>query len=469
MNNDQEVSEVLGQPFARGTYWIRERIERFFPEGRFARSVSILALGTALSQGLAVMAAPVLTRLYSAEDFGHFQMYAAILAFTALAVTLRYELAIMLPERDETAASLLALTFCTVAAMTALFGLAAWWAHGTSHLPTSAERLRPYLWLVPLSTFGAGMYQALSCWAIRQKGYARVAGTKLTQVASQLGVQTAMGVFHGGPFGLLIGDAIGRANGSLGLARLSWKGSREAFRAVRWRTMWDAAVRYRRFPLISNGAALLGVAAFSLPALLIAQLYGPRILGWYALCDRVMGVPAILIGQAVSQVYFAEGSRACNSDPRALRSLFLRSAKRLALFGAVPFLLLCIFSPMLFGFVFGASWREAGIYARMLAMMHYVSFITWPLMPTINILERQFLQLAWEVSRLVLNLGALWLAYHWGWSARAAVAVFGGTMLLSYAAHLLISHLAIAKRIREFQLHPTELPLAEEYAEFGRP
>ncbi len=465
LNNGEDSN---GSFFAAAANWTRGRIDRFFPEGRFARNVSILALGTALSQGLAVIAAPVLTRLYSAEDFGHFQMYAAILAFTMLAVTLRYELAIMLPERDDTAASLLAVTFFTIAAMTALFGAISWWAHGTRFLPSSADTLRPYLWLIPLSTFGAGMYQALSCWAIRQKGYSRVAGTKLTQVVSQLAVQTGVGALHGGPFGLMIGDAIGRMNGSVGLARLSWRHSKEAFRSVRWRTMWDAAVRYRRFPLLSNGAALVGVLAFSLPALLIAQFYGARTLGWFALCDRVLGMPAVLIGQAVSQVYFADGSRACNSDPRQLRALFLKLAKRLALFGAIPFLFLCLFSPMLFGFVFGASWREAGVYARMLAMMHYVSFITWPLMPTINILERQFLQVIWEVSRLVLVLGSLWLAYHWGWSARAAVAVVSGTMLLSYAAHLLISHLAIAKRIREFQIHPNEVPLSQEYAELGR-
>ncbi len=468
MNNEQGSNGFFRPALTRATDWIRGRIERCFPEGRFARSVSILALGTAVSQGLTVLVAPVLTRLYSAEDFGHFQMYIAILGFTMLAVTLRYELAIMLPESDEIAASLLALTFCALVVTTAFLSMATWWAHGVRFLPSSAERLRPYFWIVPVSTLGAGVYQVLSCWAIRQKAYTRVAGTKLTQVVSQLAVQTAMGIFHGGPLGLMAGDAIGRMNGSLGLARLSWKHSKEAFRSVHWQTMWEAAARYRRFPLWANPAALIGVAAYSLPALLIVQFYGARTLGWFGLCDRVLGMPAILIGQAVAQVYFSEGSRACNSDPRALRSLFFRTAKRLAMVGALPFLLLGIFSPMLFSFLFGHAWREAGIYARILAMMHFVSFITWPLMPTINILERQALQLGWELSRLVLIVGSLWLAHYWGWSARSAVGVISGTMLLGYASHLLISHLIIGKRIQQFQLKPAEPLLTQEYAEFGR-
>lgn len=465
MNGDER--EPLGRSLMRVANWIRERIERFFPKSPFARSVSILALGTGISQGLAVLVAPILTRIYSAEDFGHFQIYASVLAFTMLAVTLRYELAIMLPEREETAASVLVLALCTLVVMTSLVGVVTWWAHGTRHLPSSAERLRPYLWLIPVGTLGAGFYQVLSSWAVRQKAYARVAGTKLTQMASQLGVQTVVGVLHGGPLGLLVGDAIGRMNGSLGLARLSWKNSKQALRSVRWQTMWDAAVRYRRFPMWANGGALIGVAASSVPALLIAQFYGARVLGWFALCDRVLGVPAMLIGQAVAQVYFSEGSRACNSDPQDLRRLFFKTAKHLALLGAVPFATLCLVSPMLFGFVFGHAWREAGVYARILALMHYVSFITWPLMPTVNIVERQFLQLCWEVGRLVLNVGSLWLAYHWGWSARAAVAVFSTTMLVSYSAHLLISHLVIGKTIHTFQLKSAELPLAQEYAKLG--
>jgi O-antigen/teichoic acid export membrane protein len=462
--------QFVRQSFGRRMNGSRELVRRLLPVGPFARSVSILAGGTALSQGLAVLAAPVLTRLYSVEDFGYFQMYVSVLGFAILAVTLRYELAIMLPEREETAASLLALTLCTVGAMSTLFASVAWWAHDSLVLPASAGRLRPYLWLVPVSSCGAGVYQAVSYWALRQKAYSRVAGTRLTQVVSQLGVQTVAGFLHSGPFGLLLGDAIGRMNGSLSLARLSWSDSGNVFRSVRWRTMLAAAVRYRRFPLVSNVSALLGVAAYSVPAILIAQLYGPKSLGWFALGDRVLGVPTILIGQAVSQVYSVNASSLSNSDPKALHTLFLRSIKHLALLGVAPFLILFFFSPLFFGFVFGESWREAGIYARMLALMHYVGFITWPLMPTINILEEQYCQLAWEVGRLALTSGCLWIAHHWGSSARGAIGAFCAAMTLSYMFHLLMSHYAITRRVRDFRIKSTsQFSVPPQFAELGKP
>ncbi len=101
---------------------IQHLAQELLPRGPFSRSVSILAGGTAFSQALAVLASPVLTRLYSVEDFGYFQMYAAFMLFATLAVTLRYEQAIFLPEKEEFAASLVIVTFCTVMAMTAMFG-----------------------------------------------------------------------------------------------------------------------------------------------------------------------------------------------------------------------------------------------------------------------------------------------------------------------------------------------------------
>lgn len=447
---------------------IEQLIQNLLPRGQFSRSVSILAGGTAFSQALAVLASPVLTRLYSVEDFGYFQMYAAFMLFATLAVTLRYEQAIFLPEKEYVAASLVIVTFFTIIMMTAVFGCLAWVVHRYKFLPSSAAGLQPYLALIPFAICGAGIYLTLSIWALRQKAYPRVMGTKITQVGSQITVQAGLGIFHVGAFGLLLGDAIGRFAGSLSLARLAWTRSQNAFRAVRWRTVWDAAVRYRHFPFVSSSSSLLGVAAYSLPPLLMAQLYGAKTLGWFALGDRVLGAPAVLVGQAVSQVYCVEAAALNAANPEALLGLFMRSVKRLLLLGLVPFLIFLFFGPTLFGFVFGQSWREAGVYARWLAAMHYVALVAWPLTPTLNILEKQFWQLAWEIGRLVLVMGSLWLTHHWGWSARSAIGTFGAAIFIGYASHLFISHYGIKRRIRRFEAEKqSRSNSSPEYVESG--
>jgi O-antigen/teichoic acid export membrane protein len=429
----------------------RSLVRKVIPNGPVARNVSVLAGGTALSQALAVIATPLLTRLYRAEDFGYLQFYLSIVMMASLAVTLRYELAILLPEDDKLAASVTAAAFAAVALMTAVFGIAAWLVEERNLLPAKAAGLHGYVWVIPVAACGAGAYQVFTYWALRQKDYDKIAGTRLTQAVGQLGTQISVGCVHAGPLGLLLGDAIGRATGSSALAKLLWSRGRKAFAGISWRAVVKAARRYQRFPLVSSWSALLNMGAYSFPPLLMADLYGARMLGWFALGDRVLGAPTLLIGRAVSQVYSVEAATFGWSDPRALQALFLRSIKRLALLGAVPFILFFIFSPSAFALVFGRSWREAGVYARILAPMHYLAFVSWPLTQTLNILEQQFWQLSWDASRMFLTCGSLWVVFHWRGSARVAIGALSATMFLSYAVHLVVCELAIRKRIREFQ------------------
>ena len=55
-----------------------EFVKRFLPESAFAKNVNVLVGGTALGQVITVLASPLLTRLYAAEDFGVLAVYSSI-------------------------------------------------------------------------------------------------------------------------------------------------------------------------------------------------------------------------------------------------------------------------------------------------------------------------------------------------------------------------------------------------------
>lgn len=67
--------------------------------------MGVLVGGTTGAQLLAVLAAPLLTRLYTPEDFGLLAVYASLLGLIAVIASLRYELAIPLPTDDTEAAA----------------------------------------------------------------------------------------------------------------------------------------------------------------------------------------------------------------------------------------------------------------------------------------------------------------------------------------------------------------------------
>ena len=76
-------------------------LKKFIPKSSYARNVITLMTGTGLAQAIPIAISPILTRLYSPEDFGTFGLYMAIVTIASVLVTGRYELAILLPKNAE--------------------------------------------------------------------------------------------------------------------------------------------------------------------------------------------------------------------------------------------------------------------------------------------------------------------------------------------------------------------------------
>ena len=93
---------------------MKQTLKKILPKNRFARSVSFLAGGTAAGQAITVLAAPLLTRLYSPEDFGLLAVYTSLLMTIGVIASLRYQLAIPLPKSDEEAAHVVVLSLFIV-------------------------------------------------------------------------------------------------------------------------------------------------------------------------------------------------------------------------------------------------------------------------------------------------------------------------------------------------------------------
>ncbi len=418
-------------------------VKGMLPKGHFSRSVAVLAGGTTLSQALVVLAFPLLTRLYTPEDLGVLAVYTSILSILVVIASLRYELAIPLAENDEAAANLLGLSLFIVLWFNLLTALGVWLLGDQIAHWVNTPVLKLYLWLLPLSLFGSGTYEAFSYWAIRKKAFPPIAQTRVSQSLGQVLTQLILGLLKLRPGGLLVGDVVGRLSGSGILAVLLWRKDGRTIKGISIPEIRSVACRYRRFPLLSSGSALLNSAGLQLPALLLAAFFGPHVAGWFALGQRVVGVPMALLGRAVAQVYFGEASWLAREEPGALRRLFLMTARRLLLVGGIPIGLLSLSSPWLFAFVFGDAWFEAGRYVQLLAFMFLVQFVVVPLSQTLNILERQDLQLVWDAGRLILVVGGLVIAGILGCSAWTAILVYSIAMLVSYGVLFILCTTAI--------------------------
>lgn len=416
---------------------VADMARRIIPGGKLGRGVAVLAGGSALAQVIGILASPITTRLYTPADFGAAAVYASLLSLLTIVASGRYELAIPLPKDDHSALDLVVLALAATLAMSALFAAGLWFLGDWLLRLTDSQSLRPYLWLLPVAVVGGGIYQTMNFWSTRRKSYRRLAQTRLNQSASSAAVSIGVGSFHSGPLGLLLASIVAQTAGISTLAGDALRVAREgAFRLSPAR-LWRAACSYRQFPMYSCLAGLLNTAGITLPSLLLSSFYGPEITGLFGLAFRVTSLPMSLVGLAVGQVFIGEAAHILRDSPQQLRSFFDRVTVRLlplclivAAIGAV--------SPFVFGFVFGAKFAPAGLYAAFLAISCSAQLVVSPISAVTILVKRQDIQLVFDALRVVLVLAALCIPPLAGASGTFTVAAYAVMMAIMYLLYFIM-------------------------------
>ena len=401
----------------------------FKTKGSFGRSVALLTGGTAIGQLIMVVATPILTRLYTPEEFGILASFSAVLGMLSGAAALRYELAIPLPEKECDAVALVILALAVALALSFIVSLLIW-GTGSSFLEWAGlTSLFPYMWFLPVGMFFACTYQIFNYWAIRQRAYGAIGKTRLSQATGNVLTQGVAGIVGWGPIGLVLGNLVGRMLGIVTLAR----GFRKAVSQREGIDIFAVAQRYIRFPMYSSVATTLNIAGAQLPVLLITIYFGTEAAGWLLLSQRIMGVPMSLIGHSAGQVFTGEAATLSRVDPAGFYQLFLRVSRHLFMLGCPVLLLIGLVAPLFFGKLLGPGWEMSGSITLVLSPMYIAQFIVSPISQTLTILERQDLQLYSDIIRLAVGVGSIWLTGGvFDLTALVSIGIYGLAMLVAY-------------------------------------
>ncbi|MEH0825572.1 MULTISPECIES: lipopolysaccharide biosynthesis protein [unclassified Micromonospora] len=407
------------------------------------RGVLSIALGSAGAQVLALAAAPLLSRLYSPEDFGVFTVIAALVTTIGTVAALRFELAVPLPERERDAYGLVVLGMAA-AFGTAVLGAVVVLSSGDVVATLFGQpALQSWLWLVPPAAAGTSAVLVLNQLAVRHRRYASIGRRTLLQSLASTLTQIGAGIAGMRSGGLALGLGVGQVAGVFALLHTAGLRGTEAQAGRRGQQLVAVARRYCRFPLLAAPSGLLNVLGLQLPILLIAYWYGGAVAGHLGLTQRVIAVPAALVASAVAQVYLAEIARAVrNADPHG-RAIFIRVSRKLALVAAPSALVLLVGAPWIFSVLFGEQWGSSGVYAQALAVYTAAQIVASPLSQTLVVFERQGLQLIWDAARFLLVTGVVSGVALSGASAVTAVWSLGIAGTLAYAASWLLSLRAV--------------------------
>jgi O-antigen/teichoic acid export membrane protein len=426
----------------------------------FLRNVSIMLTGSAGGQMVSILLSPLLTRLYTPQQFGILSVYSALLTILVVIASLRYELALPLARTDRDALNLVAVCGCVLLVTTAAVGLMAF-AVPTSLVqtlwttPPAAGELASYRGLLVLGYFCLGGYYIALQLATRAGAFPAIAKTRLAQGVVGPTSQIGLALLGLGTPGLLIGNILGQSAGTFGLFGCVIGRVRSWLQSLSWRRMRVLARRYARFPLISSWAALIDAAGSSqLLYLLAAVAYSPHVAGFIFLVERVVSRPLAIVGTSILQVYIGEAGRIVASDPAGLKRRFGQVVSRQFMMAVAWVLLANIAGSLLFATVFGKEWEEGIFYLRALSIGYLAQAVVQPVFHTLQILEKQGLAAGWQISRLVLTVAVFMGCTRLGLEPYWGIAGYSAAQALCCVVLLLIMVRAIEARQKKKEMAP---------------
>ena len=380
-------------------------INRLKPKSEFTRNVLTLMTGTTIAQAIPIAISPILTRLYTPEDFGIFALYISVALLFATMATGRYELAIMLPKKESDAVHILFLSLLITVFITLLTLCIVFFFNQQLTDILGNQEISLWLYFIPFTVFFMGLYQSLNYWSNRNKGYKELAISRVVQ-SSATGISNlGMGGLNFGASGLIVGNIIGQFLSTLYLFKKVYHSqSRPRWMFNKLKTM-ALLKKYKKLPLLNLPNVLIDNFRLSGINILIAKFFTTATLGQFALAWKMVQTPMGVIGRSLAQVFFQKIASVKRDELYGIIKSFIVKASLVAL---PIFAIIYLFSVDIFIFVFGKNWSLAGESASIMSPWLFLNFLTSPLSQIFIVLNKQEIMLTFSIFYMAIPLSIIY-------------------------------------------------------------
>jgi len=387
----------------------------------FVRNVAKLVSGTTVAQAVPFLVLPLITRLYGPDDFASLEQYMMLVEILIIPATMKYEFAIMHPDRDDDAKQLLyfVILFCfSVSLLYTLFGFLM--------APIAAEVFdNPdaliFIPLVGLGVFLLGVHLSFNYWYSRKKRYGLLGSTKVVETA--VGEASKIGYWYGGwaNLGLVYGFITGRiAMVITYLVRFRRSAGEVLFRLrkKRLRELLKEHVNYPKYIMFSS---IVGRSTAWMHIFLFSVYFEP-VVGLIALARRLAYAPLSIISLSFSQVFYQKISEV--KDPKELLRIHSSALRPLVLFGLAIIAVVMLLPENTFAVIFSEEWGVAQPYIEVLIFWFVANFISTCFSFIFLRLKKQKQMLRLDILHFVLVLVSIYSGILWDLGAMTTLVIF---------------------------------------------
>ena len=413
-------------------------IQRLKPKSEFSRNVFTLMTGTTIAQAVPIAISPILTRIYSPEDFGLLALFLAVFYILSMIATGRYELAIMSPESDDEAKDIVFLSILIAIFVFFITIILLWFNGAEIAIFLGNPEVESWLYLIPFMILSSGVYQSVDYWLNRQKLYRGMAENKLIQVSSVSILQVLIGVFS--KSGLILGSVFGWLISTF----IVFSRSNIKHSDFRLKKTKKVLLKYKDYPLFQAPSSLLNTIAAQSPVIFISKSFVDSTVGFFSLVLKVLNTPTTLISRSIGQVFFQKVSEHANLSPHLLLNDIYSTALKLTILSVLLFSPIVLFGTELFSVIFGSEWIQAGYYAQILVFSIAVKFVVSPLSTIFLAIDKIKVASIWQLAYFCITISVLILATSFEFEKFLWIYVF--SEIAMYVLYFLLMLYAIKKR-----------------------
>lgn len=392
--------------------------------------------GTGLAQAITILFSPVLTRIFTPEEFGIFYLFSAIADIVFVPATGKYELATLIPEEDKEAtntmwtAGILA-TFSSILLLILIYLLKERIGNWVNE-----PLIIPYLYWLPVFVFIRGWMLSFHYWHNRQKRFKIITGSKILEVSTNVFSRIGLGLMNFGTTGLIVGVLLGRVT-TLSNYFYFWKKKDASFFPnFSTSSFFKQLKRFKNFPINMVPAGLFNISSIQLPNILIKLFYTATTLGHYGFMNRIIRTPMGIIGKSFDEVFKQKASEELRIVGNC-KNIFYKTLKKLLILSILPFTLFYFIAPPLFDFVFGSEWRIAGEYARIFTIPLFINFSVSSLSSIFYLKEKTRLFSRLNLLQLTLVIFAFFICHYYKLEAIQLIRLLAIAYGISYSLMLI--------------------------------
>ncbi len=394
----------------------------------FVRNLLVVMSGSAVGQIIGFTMIPIVSRLFSPSDYGVSGAFGSVSVIISAGVTLDYSQAIMLPKAKEDAINIFIVSCLSTFAIGFLCFTMCLFALGSVNgLMKTSGVWAPALLVVAVVV--SGINSSCQAWCVRSKAFRQTSTSQVVRSLSSSASQIGLGYLKGGSAGLIVSGVLADMMASVNLVRVVLPDILSLRHSIRLGRIKQLAKDYRDFPMFSASQNVINALSSGVTVLLLTHFYGIVIAGAYAFGVRLLYTPMGFVTGAVRQVLFQKASETLHQGG-SLTGLYVKSTAGLFVLAFFPSLVLFIWAPQIFSFIFGAKWHMAGEFARFLVLWLIIVFCNVPAVLFGRLVRIQRTVFIYDLLLLVarvstLVLGGLYLsALH----TITAYALVGGGM-----------------------------------------